>query len=26
LPGFGHDGVNRAPDKLITELSDFFAG
>jgi pimeloyl-ACP methyl ester carboxylesterase len=26
LPGFGHDGVNRAPDKLITELRDFFAG
>ncbi|WP_104175615.1 alpha/beta fold hydrolase [Arthrobacter sp. Y81] len=26
LPGSGHDGVNRAPDKLITELSDFFAG
>ena len=26
LPGFGHDGVNRAPDKLITELSEFFAG
>ncbi|MFF2315071.1 alpha/beta fold hydrolase [Arthrobacter sp. NPDC058097] len=26
LPGFGHDGVNRAPDRLITELSDFFAG
>ena len=26
LPGFGHDGALRAPDKLITELSDFFAG
>jgi len=26
LPGAGHDGVNRAPDKLITELSEFFAG
>jgi pimeloyl-ACP methyl ester carboxylesterase len=26
LPGSGHDGVLRAPDKLITELSDFFAG
>jgi pimeloyl-ACP methyl ester carboxylesterase len=26
LPGFGHDGANRAPDKLITELSEFFAG
>jgi pimeloyl-ACP methyl ester carboxylesterase len=26
LPGYGHDGVNRAPDKLITELSDFFSG
>ncbi|KQR75365.1 alpha/beta hydrolase [Arthrobacter sp. Leaf337] len=26
LPGSGHDGVNRAPDKLITELSEFFAG
>ena len=26
LPGFGHDGVIRAPDKLITELSEFFAG
>jgi hypothetical protein len=26
LPGFGHDGVNRAPEKLITELSEFFAG
>lgn len=26
LPGFGHDGPNRAPDKLITELSEFFAG
>ncbi|WP_458112789.1 alpha/beta hydrolase [Arthrobacter sp. R1-13] len=26
LPGYGHDGVNRAPDKLITELSEFFSG
>lgn len=26
LPGFGHDGVIKAPDKLITELRDFFAG
>ncbi|MCO4255248.1 alpha/beta fold hydrolase [Pseudarthrobacter cellobiosi] len=26
LHGAGHDGVLRAPDKLITELSDFFAG
>lgn len=26
LQGSGHDGVLRAPDKLITELSDFFAG
>ncbi|WP_120519796.1 alpha/beta fold hydrolase [Arthrobacter celericrescens] len=26
LPGFGHDGANRAPDKLISELADFFAG
>jgi pimeloyl-ACP methyl ester carboxylesterase len=26
LPGYGHDGVNKAPDKLITELRDFFAG
>ena len=26
LPGAGHDGVLRAPDKLITELSDFFFG
>lgn len=26
LPGYGHDGVNKAPDKLITELSDFFSG
>lgn len=26
LPGFGHDGVLKAPDKLITELRDFFAG
>ncbi|MDQ0030784.1 alpha/beta fold hydrolase [Arthrobacter bambusae] len=26
LPGHGHDGVIRAPDKLITELSDFFSG
>jgi pimeloyl-ACP methyl ester carboxylesterase len=26
LPGLGHDGVLRAPDKLITELSDFYAG
>ncbi|MET3173176.1 UNVERIFIED_ORG: pimeloyl-ACP methyl ester carboxylesterase [Arthrobacter sp. UYCu721] len=26
LQGAGHDGVLRAPDKLITELSDFFAG
>jgi pimeloyl-ACP methyl ester carboxylesterase len=26
LPGAGHDGVNRAPDKLISELSEFFAG
>ena len=26
LPGMGHDGVNKAPDKLISELSEFFAG
>ncbi len=26
LQGAGHDGVLRAPEKLITELSDFFAG
>jgi hypothetical protein len=26
LPGFGHDGAIRAPEKLISELSDFFAG
>jgi len=26
LPGFGHDGANRAPDKLISELAAFFAG
>lgn len=26
LPGAGHDGVLRAPEKLITELSEFFAG
>lgn len=26
LPGMGHDGVNKAPEKLITELSAFFAG
>jgi pimeloyl-ACP methyl ester carboxylesterase len=26
LPGAGHDGVIRSPDKLITELSEFFAG
>jgi pimeloyl-ACP methyl ester carboxylesterase len=26
LQGFGHDGALRAPDKLITELSEFFAG
>jgi pimeloyl-ACP methyl ester carboxylesterase len=26
LQGSGHDGVLRAPDRLITELSDFFAG
>jgi pimeloyl-ACP methyl ester carboxylesterase len=26
LPGLGHDGVLRAPDKLITELRDFYAG
>ncbi|MDQ0680570.1 pimeloyl-ACP methyl ester carboxylesterase [Arthrobacter pascens] len=26
LPGMGHDGVLRAPDKLITELRDFYAG
>jgi len=26
LPGHGHDGVIRAPDKLIAELSDFFSG
>lgn len=26
LHGAGHDGVLRAPDKLIAELSDFFAG
>ncbi|MGG5174777.1 alpha/beta fold hydrolase [Pseudarthrobacter sp. J1763] len=25
LDGYGHDGVNRAPDKLITELAEFFA-
>lgn len=25
LPGMGHDGVNKAPDKLISELSEFFA-
>jgi pimeloyl-ACP methyl ester carboxylesterase len=25
LQGSGHDGVLRAPDRLITELSDFFA-
>lgn len=25
LPGFGHDGVIKAPDRLIKELSDFFA-
>ncbi|GAB2737413.1 alpha/beta fold hydrolase [Arthrobacter bambusae] len=26
LPGHGHDGVIRAPDKLIAELADFFSG
>jgi pimeloyl-ACP methyl ester carboxylesterase len=26
LQGSGHDGVLKAPEKLITELSDFFAG
>jgi pimeloyl-ACP methyl ester carboxylesterase len=26
LPGMGHDGVNKAPDKLIAELSAFYAG
>jgi pimeloyl-ACP methyl ester carboxylesterase len=26
LPGFGHDGVIKAPDKLIKELADFYAG
>ena len=26
LPGLGHDGVLHAPDKLITELRDFYAG
>jgi pimeloyl-ACP methyl ester carboxylesterase len=26
LPGMGHDGVNKAPDRLISELSAFFAG
>jgi pimeloyl-ACP methyl ester carboxylesterase len=26
LQGMGHDGVLRAPDKLITELRDFYAG
>ena len=26
LQGAGHDGVLRAPEKLITELSEFFAG
>ncbi|PTT70611.1 alpha/beta fold hydrolase [Arthrobacter sp. HMWF013] len=26
LPAAGHDGVLRAPEKLITELSEFFAG
>src|SRR6478736_1722399 len=26
LPGMGHDGVNKAPEKLISELSAFFAG
>ncbi|KNH22470.1 alpha/beta hydrolase [Arthrobacter sp. ZBG10] len=26
LPGMGHDGVIKAPDRLIQELSDFFAG
>ena len=26
LPGSGHDGVIRAPDRLITELRDFYAG
>ncbi|MCA4134487.1 alpha/beta fold hydrolase [Arthrobacter sp. M4] len=26
LPGYGHDGVIRAPEKLITELAEFFAG
>ncbi|WP_426301477.1 alpha/beta fold hydrolase [Arthrobacter sp. R-11] len=26
LPGYGHDGANRAPDRLISELAAFFAG
>ncbi|MCC2659537.1 MAG: alpha/beta hydrolase fold protein, partial [Arthrobacter sp.] len=26
LPGSGHDGVMRAPDKLISDLAEFFAG
>lgn len=26
LPGFGHDGPNKAPEKLIAELSGFFSG
>ena len=26
LPGYGHDGVIKAPDKLIKELADFYAG
>jgi len=26
LAGFGHDGPNKAPDKLIAELSEFFSG
>ncbi|OFI39375.1 alpha/beta hydrolase [Arthrobacter sp. SW1] len=26
LPGYGHDGANKAPDRLISELSAFFSG
>ncbi|MDJ0320781.1 alpha/beta hydrolase [Pseudarthrobacter sp. PS3-L1] len=26
LTGYGHDGAVRAPDKLITELSEFYSG
>jgi hypothetical protein len=26
LPGHGHDGVIKAPDRLIKELADFYAG